>query len=116
MRAIDAVERLVCESEVSVAVLGRGRDFMLIRLDGDGELDPIELAEARSRGFFYAGALGITDGQPTVEWSDPDAAFVMVRAALAFAQEMAVAGRLRPKDDSAAWCERLHALEIPRNG
>ena len=69
MRAIDAVERLVSESEVSVAVLGAGRDFMLIRLDGDGELDPIELAEARSRGYTYAGVLSINrDGQPGAEY------------------------------------------------
>ena len=89
---------------------------MLIRLDGDGELDPIELAEARSRGYTYAGVLSINrDGQPGAECeSTPDAAVTMMHAALAFAQRESV--RLRPPDDSAAWIERLHAIEDPRNG
>jgi len=113
MKAIDAVERLVCESEVSVAVLGKGREFVLVS-PKDSEPDAGELAEARSRGFFFCGVLGIKDGQPSAECSCLDAAFVMMHAALAFSQEML--GRLRPKDDSAAWCERLHALEDPRNG
>lgn len=113
MRVLDVEERLVWESEVSVAVLGRGKDFVLIRLDVN-QSDATALA--RSRGFFYCGALGIRDGQPSAECSCPDAAFTMMHAALSFAQEMAMAGRLRPKDDSAAWCERLHALEDPRNG
>lgn len=115
MRVLDAQEQLVWDSEVSVAVLGKGkgRDFVLVPLK-DAELDATELVETRSRGFFFCGVLGIRDGQPSAECSDLDAAFVMMHAALAFAQEMAGAGRLRPKDDSAAWCERLHALEDPR--
>jgi hypothetical protein len=113
MRILDAQEQLVCDSEVSVAVLGKGRNFVLVPLQ-DRELDATELVETQSRGFFFCGVLGIKDGQPSAECSDPDAAIVMMHAALAFAQEMA--GRLRPKDDSAAWCERLHALQDPRNG
>lgn len=115
MRVLDAQERLVWDSEVSAVVLGRGKDFVLVPLF-DRELDATKLAEAQSRAYTYAGVLSISkDGQPGTECeSRPGAALTMLHAALVFAQEMA--GRLRPKDDSAAWCERLHALEDPRNG
>jgi hypothetical protein len=112
---MDTQERLVSESEVSAAVLGRGgKDFVLIRLDGNRGSDATALAEARSRGFFYCGALGITEGQPSAECSCPDAALTMMHAALSFAQEMGVAGRLRPKDDSARWLEELYRLPDTR--
>jgi hypothetical protein len=101
MTVKDPQEQLVWESKVSAAVLGRGNEFVLIRLDGS---DLAALAEARSRDFIYCGALGIIDGQPCAECSCPDAAFTMI------AQEMAVEGRLRPKDDSVQWLTRLWEL------
>lgn len=113
MKTMCADERLVSESEVSFAVLGKGRDFVLVALHTDTAEDATQMAEARSRGFFYCGVLGMRDGQPSAECSASDAAFTMMHAALAFAQEMA--GQLRPKDDSVQWLTRLWELPDPRD-
>jgi hypothetical protein len=53
MKIRDAQEQLVWDSVVSVAVLGKGREFMLITLPTD-PADAAKLAEAQRRGYFYA--------------------------------------------------------------
>ena len=109
MKIRDAQEQLVWDSVVSVAVLGKGREFILIALPTDAA-DAVKMAEAKRREFFYCGVLGIRDGQPSAESSGPETAFTLTLAALAFAQEMAEAGRLRPKDDFVRFAEALWRL------
>jgi hypothetical protein len=110
MKTRDTTEQLVWDSEVSYAVLGRDRDFVLVRLHVNGETEATQLAEAKRRNFFYAGVLGLRDGQPSAESSGPETAFTLTLAALAFSQEMAASGRLRPKDDFCVFAEALFRL------
>lgn len=59
---MDAQEQLVFESEISVAVLGRGAEFVLIRLNG--EIDEDATVRAAEKGYRYCGCLGVKDGGP----------------------------------------------------
>jgi len=61
MRAMDVVEPLACKSDVSVAMLGKAGEFVLVSLK-DSEPGSMELMEARSRGFIFCGVLGIKEG------------------------------------------------------
>jgi hypothetical protein len=114
MRALDEQEQLVCDAEISCAVIGKGGDFVLIRLDENSEGDQALTEEAAKKGYAFCGVLGVKDGQAGAKCQpEPDAVYTMMCAALTFAQY--VAAQLKPKDDSAAWCERLHILQDPRD-
>jgi hypothetical protein len=107
---MDAQEKLVFESDICVGVLGRGGEFVLVPLTG--EIDGAITADALAKGYSYCGCLGVTaSGEPGVRCEpSPEAASVMVLAALAFAQQ--IADRLRPpqKGDGAEWLTRLFLL------
>lgn len=113
MKVFDAQEQLVWDSEVSVAVIGKGGEFVLIRLDENGEGDEALIVEALKKDYAYCGVLGVKNGQAGAKCQpNPDAVYTMMHAGLAFAQEMA--GRLKPKDDSEQWLWRLWSLKDPR--
>jgi hypothetical protein len=110
---MDAQEQLVWDSEISMAVVGKGGDFVLIDL---GEVDDDVTKLALARGYAWCGVLGVKDGQPCANCEpNPDAALTMMHAALAFAQK--VADRLRPpqKGDAVEWLESLYRLPDPRD-
>jgi len=106
---MDAQERLVFNSDLAVAVLGRGGNYLLVPL-----ADAVDEAarEAEAMGYRYCGVLALTrDGRAAAECvPDPDAALTMVRAALGFAMRFAK----RLQGDSVEWCERLYRLPDSR--
>ena len=101
MSVLDAQNQLVLAAELSLAVLGKGADIMLIRLDG--EID--HGVDALSRGYSYAGVLGVVDGQ-TYMLCEPGRDLTMRLARLAFMRQ--------PKDDSEQWLWRLWSLQDTR--
>lgn len=106
---MDAPERIAMTGEVSVAVLGKGADFVLI--DITGPIDDAATTAALAKGFSYCGVMGVKDGEAGVKCEpNADAAFTMMHAALAFASQ--IAGRIteKPKGDSREWLERLYTL------
>ncbi len=110
---MDATERLVVDSEMSTAVLGRGSEFILVDLSGETDA---AMEAARARGFSYCGCLAVVNGQATAQPEpDADAMLTMLYAGLAFAH--LVADRLtppQPKSDSVEWLTRLYALPDTR--
>jgi hypothetical protein len=101
------------ESEISVAVLGKGGDFVLIRLDG--EIDASATDAALARGFSYCGVMGVKNGQASVRCEpNPDAAVTMLHAALAFGTQVAERLRPQPEGDGVEWLERLYQLPDTR--
>ena len=113
---MDDTEKLVWGADIAVGVLGRGGNFVLVPLTGDGPLDKALTAEAVANRYSYCGALTITDGVAAArcEGANPDCIFTMMHAALAFAHQ--VADKLKPQnsDDGAAWLQRLFELPDPR--
>ena len=110
---MDIQEQLVFDSEISVAVLGKGRDFVLIRLDG--KVDEAAMEEAKSKDYAYCGVLGVKDGQAGAKCEpNPDAAYTMMHAALAFAQQVNERLTSRAMGDSAEWLTRLFELPDTR--
>lgn len=111
--AMDATERLVADSEMSAAVLGKGREFLLVDLSGETDA---AMEAARARGFSYCGCLAVVNGQATARPEpDADSTLTMLYAALAFAH--LVGDRLmppQPKSDSVEWLTRLYALPDTR--
>jgi hypothetical protein len=107
---MDARDQKLIAAELSVGVLGRGEDFLLVNLN-DVPLPESVAADARSRNLFYCGALLVTDGVVSAETvSDPDAAVPMLHAALALAKQ--VAGKA--DDGGAGWVSWLQNLwELP---
>jgi hypothetical protein len=109
---MDAQEQMVMDSEISVGVLGKGADFVLIPIE-DGPIDEAATEDALSKGYVYCGVMGVKNGQPGVKCEpNPDAVFTMMHAALAFAQQ--VAEMLRPKGDELEFLERLYRLQDGR--
>jgi hypothetical protein len=110
---MDTQERMVMESEVSAAVLGRAGEFILVDLSGETDA---AMEAARARGFSYCGCLAVVNGQATARPEpDADAMLTMLYAGLAFAH--LVADRLtppQPKSDSVEWLTRLYALPDTR--
>lgn len=90
--------------EISVGVLGRGGEFVLVPTDQD--VEPA-MEEAARRGWKYCGFFVVTRrGEPGVRCEpDPDSIYTMLLASLAFAQ--LVAERLKPKDDFEKFAEWL---------
>jgi hypothetical protein len=112
---MDAHEQLAWDSEagVSVAVLGKGEDFVLISLDG--QIDEAATATALAKGFSYCGVLGIKNGQAAVKCEpDSNAVYTMMHAALAFAAQVAERLREKPKGDAVEWLESLYRLPDTR--
>ena len=115
-------EQLASESAICAGVLGRGDEFVLIRIDEDypGKQEDIECA--LSRGLSYCGALGWSrDGKMSAALeSDPDTLLPMRLAAFAFAaliQQIGSGAASAPEvdhGDSTEWLERLHALPDTR--
>jgi len=111
---MDAHEQLVFGGEISVAVLGRGADFVLIELQG--EIDEDATDAAREKGYTYCGVLGVKDGQAGAKCEPhPDCIYTMMLAGLAFAQLVADKLRAKPKGDGVEWLTALFALEDPRH-
>jgi hypothetical protein len=107
-------ELVVSQSEICVAVLGEGCEFVLIRIDG--EIDNAATEAAVARGLGYCGCLGIKDGRAAAH-CEPDfgSAFTMMLAAIAFCQQMAEKLKQKKTGDSAEWLERLFGLPDTRN-
>jgi hypothetical protein len=110
---MDAQEQLVMEGEISVAVLGKGAEFVLIELQGD--IDEAATSQAREKGYAYCGVLGVKDGTAGAKCEpNPDAVYTMMHAGLAFAQLVADRLKQKPKGDGAEWLAALFALDDPR--
>ena len=114
---MDATEQLAFESEICCAVLGNGRDFVLVHLSQPGGMDQAVIDEAIKNGFFYCGILGLKDGQAEVQ-CEPDLGSIrtMMYAGLAFSR--LVADRLhesQSKGDAAEWLDRLFQIPDNRN-
>jgi hypothetical protein len=113
---MDAQHQLIFESQISVGVLGKGEDFVLIPLRGDGTpFDEAEVDAARDRGLEYCGVLGLKDGVPGAKCEpNPDCIYTMMHAGLAFAQLVADKLRPKPKGDAVDWLTRLFELPDTR--
>jgi hypothetical protein len=110
---MDAHETLVFDSEISVAVMGRGGEFVLIRLDGG--IDEAATEDAARKGYAYCGVLGVKDGQAGAKCEpNPDAIYTCLLASLAFAQLVADRLKQKPKGDGAEWLARLFELPDTR--
>ena len=85
---------------------------MLVPLGSDLKADAAEMAHRL--GWCYVSCLAVVDGQAGAKCEPhPDAAYTMLHAALAFAQQ--VAARLRAKhDDRVAWLDALYRLPDTR--
>jgi hypothetical protein len=105
-------ELLNFDTELTVAVLGRGKEFFLVRMgDNDyaGEIKSIVAAYD----YSYCGLIQIKDGEPKVAIEpDPESAFVMAHAGLHLSE--LIAGCLQRKQLSAQFCERLYSLPDTR--
>lgn len=109
---LDEQQQLTWDSEVSVAVLGRGGDFVLVNL-----ADPIEDAskEAQVKGFHFCGVLAVKSGEPIAKCeSDMDSVYTMMHAGLEFARLVADRLKQQQAGDAVAWLGRLYTLEDPR--
>lgn len=110
---MDAIAQLVWDSQISVAVLGRGNDFILIPLNETGvPMSETLLATARDRDFVFAGVFGFINGEAKCKSESLDALPTMCAAIPAFVEFLRE--RLAPKSDAVDWLTKLHALEDPR--
>jgi hypothetical protein len=104
-------KQLILEAEFSAVVLGRGEEFVIVRLQCND--DDTAGQEAIAQGMRYCGVLAVKDGIPTAEVeSDPGAIYTMCFASLAFARM--VVDRLhepQPRGDAEEWLGRL--FQIP---
>lgn len=89
MTILGAEEPLAWDSEVFVAVVGKGNEFEFIRLGQNGEWDEALIAEAVEKGYSFCGVIGAKGGEGRVRCQpNPDAVCTMGYAAFAFAREM----------------------------
>jgi hypothetical protein len=110
---MDGQSEFVLGSEVCVAVLGRGLDFVLI--DISQELDEAVTEDAIKKGFAYCGALAVKNGEAGARCEPhPDCVFTMMHAGMAFAQLVADMLRAKPKGDGVEWLTALYSLPDPR--
>src|SRR5258708_38538898 len=110
---MDAMEQLVFDSEISVAVMGRGGEFVIVRIDGG--IDEAATEEAVRKGYAYCGCLGIKDGVPGAKCeSNPDAIYTCLLASLAFARMVCERLKPPPKGDGVEWLTRLFVLPDTR--
>lgn len=113
---MDAITKLVWDSEFSVACLGRVNgdkvEYMLVGLDGEGyPLSEGRNMLARLRGYAFAGVFGVKDGVADCK-SEPGMWPVMIAAVPSFLQILNE--RLAPKGDGVDWLERLAQLPDTR--
>ena len=113
------VNELVCESTICAGVLGRGDEYLLVRLDADFYVRQYAVQKAIERGLFYCGAFGWANGRMRVALeSDPDTLKPMRLAVFAFAAMVgAPAPTAAPEanyGDTAGWLERLYSLPDTR--
>ena len=114
------VHELVCESTICAGVLGRGDEYILIRLDADFDVKQGAVQDAIARGLFYCGALGWGNGKMRVALEpDADTLKPMRLAVFAFATMVgAPAPTAAPEadyGDTADWLKRLYALPDTRD-
>jgi hypothetical protein len=109
-------KQLILESEFSAIVLGRGEEFVIVRLQCDD--DDATGHEAIAQGLRFCGVLAMRDGAPVakVEPSNPGAIYTMMFAGLRFAHMVVERERprTRTKGDSVDFLSRLFALDDPR--
>jgi len=117
MQFNNAQEKLAATAEICAVVLGRGGDYVLVRIDGDAPVDTALTATAAAKGFAYCGTLGIVDGKPAAECEpNMDAAFTCTMAAFEFARMAAPQIRMTAvaEDDFRQFAESLWSLTDPR--
>ncbi len=111
---MDAHEQLTVESEACFAVVGKGEDFLLIRLDDGVPLDDATTARAHQGGFAYCGVFGIKNGEICfrIARENRGAVYTMMFASVAFVRQ--AADRLtaipKSKGDSVEWLTGLFDL------
>jgi hypothetical protein len=114
----DATRQLIIESKICAGVLGRGEDFILIRLNDGEPLDQALVEDVVARGYRYVGVLGLKDGRPLVQLApeNPEAVYTMSFAALAWVHSIAehLRPQPQPQGDGVAWLEALHQLPDTR--
>lgn len=112
------VHDLVCESTICAGVLGRGEEWVLIRLDADFEVKQEAVQDAVARGLFYCGTFGWGNGKMRAALEpDPDTLKPMRLAVFAFAAMVSAPAPAAPEadyGDTADWLERLHSLPDTR--
>jgi len=109
---MDAQQQLVWDSEISVVVLGKGTEFVLVPLGEPGPI-PKEITEdAKRRGLRFCGVLGrFKDGSAGMECEpDVESMSVMARACFGFAGLLE-----RQTGDSAEWLKKLWTLPDTRS-
>ena len=116
---MDAITKLVWDSEFSVACLGRVQSdntvaYMLAPLDCKGHpLSEEQTDLARLRGYSFAGVFGYRDGVADCLPEPGEQSWrVMVKATPEFLTLLAA--RLAPKGDAVSWLERLAQLPDDR--
>jgi hypothetical protein len=107
---MDQQEQLAWDSKTSVAVLGKGSEFVLIPLDGTPAPASRQLAEVR--GYHYCGILGYRNRKvEAVCEPNPNAALTMLHASLKFAEAVCATAAPAAED----WMERLYQLPDTRD-
>ena len=107
---MDATEKLVFESEISAAVLGKGDEFVLVNL---AHYDQAVPDAARARGYHFCGVVGLMNGRLSLEIASPDPESVRLMAfALREFTDMCAANS-KP-DAFADWMTKLHELPDTR--
>ncbi len=101
------------DDELTVGVLGRGKEFFLVRIGGNniwrGEVQSV----AQAYGYAYCGLIEIKDGEPKVT-IEPDADSMQVMGPCGIAFSQLIAECLKRKQLSVEFCERLYSLPDPR--
>lgn len=114
----DAQVALVSAGDMAVAVVGRGENFALIRMDGDiNAAIEAARAEAEKKGqeYIFCGVMGMVNGIATAR-REPglDAMRVVEAAFLSYARMVVDELKVRQRDDSLEWLEDLYALPDTR--
>jgi hypothetical protein len=115
----ESQRQLILHSEFTALVFGRGEDFVLLRVNCDG--DDSDISEAKSageRGMVFCGVLALTEDEQAkadISPTNPAAVYTMMLAGFSFA--LMVADRMKRKqtDDFVRFAEGLHRLEDSRN-
>jgi hypothetical protein len=109
--------QLILESDLSVIVMGKGEEFIIVRLDGTDEYDEITKAEIAAKGYSFCGVLGLKDGQPCASCNsrgDLAVVHLMMLAGMTFAHVVVDRLKDQAKRESASWLERLYSLPDTR--
>lgn len=117
---LDLVQRFAFDAAHGCAVLGNAAtgEYLLIPLRREPLLSEGEILRVRLGNFQFAGVFGVLRGyvDHRLENARRDVWEIMRRAAPAYrAYVAALPDEPVTVDDSAAWLEKLHALEDPRD-